>query len=193
MKKILFYILLAGVVSSCILSRKKDNIDFDIEFNDTTALKPFIFKELKAYISDIDSFPPIPSIWQSAYALVFDSVRYKYLDIFAHCPVMPYHIQLDHFSIDTIHFNSNFRLVGCFYKDTILIAIYDRSDISPQGIRYYDTTKLDTGIKKYIPSDSLMQFMRDYPFGEIGPIWHYQIIDDSLKLVEKGRNWSMIK
>jgi len=183
MKKMLFYILLAGVMSSCFFSRKK-NMNFDKKYDDTTALKSFVFEELKNYMVEVDSLPC--RTLQSAYALIFDTIRYRYLDIFGLYPVMPY--LADGYYNDTIY-----RLVGCFYKDTVLIAIYDRSDISPQGIVYYDTAKLDMDIKNHIPSDTLMQYLRENPYGEIGPKWHYQIIGDSLKLLEKGKNWVIIK
>lgn len=121
MKKILVYMLLTGLVSSCIFPRKKNNIGLDVKYDDTTALKPFIFKELKAYMAEIDSLPLKPPIWRVSYALLFDTNHYKYLDIFALYPVMPYHTQPDRFSIGPFYYNDNFRLVGCFYRDTVLI------------------------------------------------------------------------
>ena len=74
-------------MSSCFFSRK-NNMDFDVKYDDTTALKPFVFKELKAYMAEVDSLPYRP--FHSAYALVFDTIRCRYLDIFGLCHVMPY-------------------------------------------------------------------------------------------------------
>lgn len=176
MKKMLLFILCAEIMSSCNLNRDRTSIM--VKYDDTTAVTSSIFNELNIYMREVDSLPYRPM--RSAYVLGYDSNDLK---IFALCPVMPY-------LGDRLLNDSAFRLIGCFYKDTILIAIYDRND-NPKGM--YDITKLDTDIKKYIPSDSMLQYIRKYPYGEIGPVWRYQMNDDSLKLVEKGQNWIIIQ
>lgn len=171
-----FYLptILICILISCKLNSPSNSNAIN-SYNDTTAVSGFIYKELKSYMKEVDSFPKY-YYSSSACAIIID---HSALDITFLYPLSQY-------LSDGYYKDSIFRFIGCFYKDTVLIAIYDRND-GKYRTNYYDTIKLDRDIQKYLFPDSL--FPSDVVFGTIGPKWSYKMKCDSLFLVEKRKRW----
>ncbi len=172
--KFFLSIVLSCTLISCRLN-KTNNLSTVNSYSDTTAVSGFIYRELKSYMEEVDSFPKYHYSSSACVIIINQST----LDITFLYPMRQY-------LGDGYYKDSLFRFVGCFYKDTVLIAIYDRND-GKYKTNYYDTTKLDRDIHKYLFPDSL--FPPNVVFGTIGPKWSYKMIHDSLFLINKRNRW----